>query len=491
MNKIVNLFAAIVLFASISTMSACKKTFDQPPGPSDVNLVANTTIATLKALHTTSGMNDQITTDIIISGIVTANDRSGNLYKQLFIQDTTGAIQVLLDASSLYGTYPVGRRIFVRCKGLTVTDYHGTMELGILANVGGANSVQGIPGSLIGKYIVGGSINNPVTPLLVTQADLGTNMQNRYINALIELDGYEFAATDTANTYGDTSTYKNTVNRTIKNCTGGTLLVRNSAYANFASVKIPKGNGNIVSIYTIYKSTPTSTNTDKQLLLRDTSDVQFNDGRCGSAPPPAGTRITIAQLRALYTGSNIKITTPTSIGGVVISDAANKNISAGTVVIQDGSAGISIYFGGTITYNMGDSIILNVTGDSLLNYRGSLEVKTPFGSAVPGAIATGRVVTPQLKTVAELNAALATPLGSATNIEFTLVRIMNATASGGATYAGNRTLTDASGNMTLYTATAALFGTSTLPATPKTWTGYTNSYNTTREFQVRNLTDVQ
>ena len=52
--------------------------------------------------------------------------------------------------------------------------------------------------------------------------------------------------------------------------------------------------------------------------------------------------MTIAQLRAMYTGSGIKITTPASIAGVVISDATNKNISTGAFVLQQGNAGIMV-----------------------------------------------------------------------------------------------------------------------------------------------------
>lgn len=288
MNKIVKLFSGIVLLASIGTMSACKKSYDQPPGPTDdVNIVANTTIETLKAIHTTSGVYDIITSDIIISGIVTANDKSGNLYKQIFIQDTTGAMQVMLEASSVYGSYPVGRRIWVRCKGLCLSDYHGTMQLGVLTDDQGVPSVQGILPADINNHIVGGSIGNEVTPLHVTPSDLGTTLQDRYINALVQLDEFEFIPGDTSKTYSDTTAYKNTENRGIKNCSNVSLIVRNSAYANFAAVPLPKGNGTITSIYTIYKSTPTSSNTDKQLLLRDTSDVQFTNPRCGSAPSNA------------------------------------------------------------------------------------------------------------------------------------------------------------------------------------------------------------
>jgi hypothetical protein len=196
-------------------------------------------------------------------------------------------MQVMIEASSVYGTFPVGRRVFIRCNGLCISDYHGTMQLGVLTQTDAGPAVQGILSSEIGKYIVGGSLNNDVTPIPVTASNLGTGLQDRYINELIRLDDYEFQASDTAFTYSDTSAYKNTVNRTIKNCSGSSVIVRNSAYANFTALPLPKGHGDIAAIYTIYKSTPTSSSADKQLLLRDTSDVHFYGDRCGSAPSNA------------------------------------------------------------------------------------------------------------------------------------------------------------------------------------------------------------
>lgn len=271
MNKISKLITAVILVASIGTFSACKKTFDNPPGATDPDIVANTSIAALKALHTSSGAYDVITSDLIISGIVVADDKSGNLYKQLYIQDATGGIQVLLDANSLYGSYPVGRRIFIRCKDLCISDYNGLIELGVKATVAGLPSIEGIPGNLISRYVVGGSINNPVVPTVVTLSQLGTGMQDKYLGSLIQLDGYEFV--DTTVTYSDTSAYKSTVNLDIKNCSGSTVIIRTSAYANFAATKVAGGNGSVVAIYTVFGST-------KQLIIRDLNDIKFKGDRC-------------------------------------------------------------------------------------------------------------------------------------------------------------------------------------------------------------------
>ena len=287
MNKIVKLITAVMLVAAVGTFSACKKTFDQPPGAGEVNIVANTSIDGLKAYHTIPGAYDQITDDVIISGIVVANDKSGNFYKQLFIQDTTGAIQLMVDAYSLYATYPVGRKVYVKCKGLTLSDANNNMVMGVKAIVAGLPSMEGIPGGVLDQYLIGATLNNPVTPITVTLADLGTSLNNRYINALVKLEGYEFIPADTSKPYSDTSAYKSTQNRLISLGCGSSIstVVRTSAYANFAGVPLPKGNGSITAIYTIFKSSPTSSTTTKQLIIRDTSDVQFTNGRCGAPPP--------------------------------------------------------------------------------------------------------------------------------------------------------------------------------------------------------------
>jgi hypothetical protein len=500
MNKIQKLITASLLIVAVISINACKKTFDAPPGPGDVNIVANTSIQALKTYHTIPGVFDMITEDVIISGIVTANDQSGNFYKQLFIQDTTGAIQLLVDGYSLYASYPVGRRVYIKCKGLTLTDSYSNLVLGYKAVVDNLPSIQGIPGAVVGSYLIGGSLNNPVEPLHVTLSQLGTSLSDKYINAFIQLDNYEFSTSDTSKTYGDTSSYKSTVNRNVNLGCGSAIntIVRTSGYANFAGEHLPKGNGSIAAIYTVYRSSPTSSTTTKQLILRDITDVHFDSARCGGNPNPnpnpnPGGRLTIAAVRALYAGANIKLTSSASIAGVVTSDATNKNISTGAFILQDGSgAAITVYAGGTINYNVGDSIVLDITNDSLLNYRGSLELKTPVGFTVPAPAATGIVVTPVIKTIAELNTGLGLSLSAVGNLECVLVKISNATASGNATFSGSNTLTDASGTITLYTSATALFSGTALPSGPKNWTGQGKNYNgTTKEFLIRNTSDVQ
>ena len=102
MNKLFKLMTAVLLVATVGTFSACKKNFDNPPGAADPNIVANTTLQALKALHVTPGAYDVVTTDLVNSGIVGANDKSGNLYTQLFIQDSSAKTFALVIITELW-----------------------------------------------------------------------------------------------------------------------------------------------------------------------------------------------------------------------------------------------------------------------------------------------------------------------------------------------------------------------------------------------------
>lgn len=460
------------LIATITVLASCNKKFDEPPVPGNPNITANTTIKALKAMHSIGGF-ENLNTDIVISGIVVGNDKNGNLYKQICIQDATGGITVLLDASNVYAQYPVGRQIFIKCKGLYLSDYGKLIQLGMIDNsVPGNPSLTGIPSTLFDNYIIKGSLGNVVTPKVVTISQLNDTLQS----TLIQINNVEYQASDTSRTYADTSAAKSSVNLTLNECTGARVITYTSGYANFAGIKPPKGNGSITCIYFIYRTTP-------ELIIRDTSDVQLTGPRCAAS----ATVLSIAQLRSMYTGSNLTLGAY-KIRGVVISDATNSNMATGNMVIQNtgtNPSGIDLYFGSaanTAAFNIGDSIEVNITGGTLTSYNGMLEVSLSSGALPSGTLATGITVTPTTTTIAQLNSNIAT-------IENTLIKIVSATASGATTYSGNQTLTDATGTVTLHTATGATFAGATLPTGCSNWVGIPSRY-TTNQFAIRNTSDV-
>ncbi|MBO9591509.1 MAG: OB-fold nucleic acid binding domain-containing protein [Niabella sp.] len=459
---------------------ACNRAFDVPAVNADPDIPVNMTIGALKERYQGYGIFQKIYDDITIAGIVTANDRSGNFYKQIVIQDETGAIPVLLDGNNVYTAYPVGRRVFVKLKGMMLGDYGGAIQLGLdSVRDGGYLNLGRIPVAQFDQFIVKGSFGNEVAPRVITPAELSTNIKDPLQSMLVQLEGYQFAERDTSKTYADPEKGVSAVNFTIRNCERQSIVLRNSSYASFAALKVPSGNGTITGIYSIFNAT-------QQLFIRDTGDVQFLKARCGQEERVP---VTIAALRQLYQGAN-RAVGRYAVGGTVISDAGSGNIAGGLVVLQNGQSGLLINFGSAVSYRAGDSIVLLLSDtDSLINERGALKLKLSPGFVKPDPVATERVVIPVVKTLQEVHTALGLLPGDAGNIEGTLIRVLQAVAAPDF-FSGGHALTDGSGTLELYTREEALFATAMMPPGPQTWTGYTGNFNGVKQFYIRNTDDV-
>ena len=280
----------LVLLATIITMS-CNKKFDEPPAtpvaPVDTSISNNiVSIKTLKSLHTIGGL-EQISKNYVISGVVGGSDESGNLYKIITIQDSTGGITLTLDRSGLYNDYPVGRKLYIKCQGLYISDYNHNIQLGVLDNTVPSNpALTSIPSSLFDNYIIKGTLGNTVTPKIVTLSQLKSMAgisaasipsKDTLQSTLIQLNNVELNSTDVGYVYADTSSAKKSVSRNLTDCIGTTgVVLYSSGYASFAGFPVPTGKGTLLGIFTPY-------NTTAEIEIRDTSDVQFNDIRCGAA----------------------------------------------------------------------------------------------------------------------------------------------------------------------------------------------------------------
>ncbi len=469
--------------------AACvRSAYDPPPDQShlDPDLRVTHSIALLKSMNglydfRSGGDTTLILDSVIIAGIVTANDKSGNLYQSIVIEDSTGAIQVLIDGYSLYASYPVGRKLYLRCAGLMLGYNGGTPVIGLGVNE--QSNVESIPGNRIDAHIVKADVGHPVIPMEVPADKLtasGNVLDRSLINRLVRISDVVFTDSTGERSYAQPNA---TTNREIRDCGGRKLSLRTSNYCSFASQLLPAGGGSVTGIFSIYTSSVSGA-ISAQLTIRDTGDVSMRGLRCGVAAgsgslPPI---ISIDSLRRLYTGKSIRLPA-VRIAGVVISDAASGNISAGLFVLQEGSFGITVYSGGQIPYVPGDSLLINLTGDSLKTYAGMLELTGVSASAVT-KVATGRTVTPRTVTLGALYSGFAA-------YEATLVRVEAASVRESGVYNGSRNLEDATGSIVLRTASNAAFAGQPLPSSPKTFTGIATWYNNTRQICIRNLADVR
>lgn len=296
---------SVALLAAFSLFTlSCNKKFDEPPGYIPPNVTPTMTIAELRAMHV-SGSYEPITTPDIIEGVVVANDSSGNFYKQIVIEDETAGITLAIDDYNLYTSFPVGRRVYVNLNGLYLNDYNGLVQLG--GGLDGTGAVTRIAAGSVDTYLIKGDFNQPITPIVVSSI---ASLDDSYQSRLIQLDGFEFASSDTAKTYAD-AVNKLSVNFTLTNCTGDKIVLRNSGFADFATYNVPNGNGTIYAIYSVFGST-------KQIFIRDTNDVQFYNDWCTPSGGGGGGTNTEKWLGGTFSGNNFAKITAFKSGTAVV-----------------------------------------------------------------------------------------------------------------------------------------------------------------------------
>ena len=248
---------------------SCEKVYDAPPTELEAAFAADISIKDLRAKHV-MGKFEQITDAKTIVAVVVADDASDNFYKSLVIQDSTGGITVRMDGIKLCANYPIGRKLSINLKGLWLGDYGKLIQLGAGVDVSDpANpSLVSIPQALFDQIIRKGEILTTVPAL---KTNIGA-LNNNYQSMLVQLDSVEFVALDSAKAFADVAN-KLSVNRSLRSCNNGTILLRTSGYASFVNAKTPVGNGAVIGIYSVFGST-------KQLIIRDELDLHMNKPRC-------------------------------------------------------------------------------------------------------------------------------------------------------------------------------------------------------------------
>lgn len=304
MNTISKLTIASLLSLGLFITQSCVQDDDYSTPPIDCadKLTANITIADLTT-KVTSGQikldsNGAIAEDLVMDAYVISSDETGNFYKTISLQDKvenpTSGIQIEIDGSNLYTSYPLGARIQIRLKGLVVAKDRGIMKIG---SVDPQYAVGRIPSINMKKYMI--KTCDPVktiTPKVFNSLSEALNAGN--LNTLVTIKNIQFQSPDTDKTYGVEAT---TVNRVLVDKTGKTVDLRNSGYAKWYNEELPKGSGEITVVVSIYNST-------YQVYIRDTKDVKFDQPRfdVGGGQNPGGGNNTEA-TNLLFKGSDFNV----------------------------------------------------------------------------------------------------------------------------------------------------------------------------------------
>lgn len=468
--------SSTLFFVLILLITGCvKQDFDTPPvNGADPDIPASQ-IMTIKDLKDTHvfGRITKLENDMYIAGLVTANDETGNFYQTLVIEDETAGILVLIELNGLFNQYPVGRRVFINLDGLYLSDFNGLIQLaGQELDTDGdgvTDRVDGIPEVLVDRYIQRGQYGLEVVPTVVTVSELTDDK----IGSLIRLENMQFTNNDSGQLYADAAGQRS-VNRFVQSCDGANIIVRTSGFSTLANAITPEGNGDLTAIYTVFGTT-------KQLIIRDTSDVNFTGARCGGGGT-GGNEISIGDLRDLYSGTATNAPADRKVTGTVISDRENGNFVSRNLVLQNGDRGITIRFSEDHNFNLNDRIEVSTNGAELSDFNGLVQLNNvPNGNATE--IGTGSI-TPRTVTISEI-------IAQADDLEGTLVKIENVliTKDGESDYAFSTNLNDGTGNLSMFTASGASFANDNFPTDSVSITGVIGDFNGV-QINIRNTDDV-
>lgn len=260
MKTIKNIFFLVM---AMFAFTACMNDFDTPHfdtplfGNNAIG-VPNMTISEFKEKYRTqllASVPTEITEDIILRGVVVANDVTGNVYKQIVISDGNDAIIIGINTSGLYATLPIGQMVALDCKGLSMGGYCYLPQIGIPYNT----EKYGIQIGRMSKQMFEQHIkllNEPneyyseLIPLELTEEFLADSKNKDLCPRYVIMKGVEFKEANGTELYvpGNEITERN-VKIGSQN-----VIFRLSNYADFAKMVIPTGKLDIKGVLTRYKA---------------------------------------------------------------------------------------------------------------------------------------------------------------------------------------------------------------------------------------------
>lgn len=258
-----------MMMSTATMFTGCEGDLEYPPMVEPVATIeSNTKIADLKAMYWQETA-DYVTEvgqvageDIIIAGRVVSSDKTGNIYKNIVLQDNTGAITISINGYDLYETYQQGQQIVVNVTGLHIGGYVGLMQIGAAGT-----SNKGVPQTtfldkdLFAQHAQQNGLARleRIDTMTVTIPEMMTAKGSveglqKWQSQLVRIDGVQWV--DAGQPFAGSAN----ANRYVKDANGNQINVRNSSYADFTNDILPTGTGSVVGILSYY-------NNDWQVLL--------------------------------------------------------------------------------------------------------------------------------------------------------------------------------------------------------------------------------
>lgn len=282
------------------------------------NGLTQKTVAEIKQLATSP--LTLITGDFVLKAKVIANDKSGNLFKYIYVEDATGGIRVNVDKNDMFNDprFVVGKEVYIKLKNLYVGAVSGEIQLGSPFN----GAVGRIAEADVYKYFF--DSKKPTTAVTPTERTI-TQISAGDVGRWIKIKNLQFIAGDLEKVYAASAV----TNRTLEDCSGNKILLRTSNFANFAGQVIEAGKGDVYGVLSVFNGT-------YQIWITDVLGADLDDPRCdGSVYVP---------LPVLYSenfaagGFNADWTT-VNVSGAQVWTTSNQGNGTNYYAVMNGFAG--------------------------------------------------------------------------------------------------------------------------------------------------------
>lgn len=255
--------------------------------------IKETNVITIQALKNkfstevnTEGKYAQITEELQIKAVVTANDVQGNMYNEISVQDATGAIFIGVAQGGIFGYLPEGTEILVDLKGLYIGNYRQSATIGTpYTSSSGDVSVSRMPRMLWQEHFTYTGYRTRIEPEVFADGSNKTTWdiskdagklgilknvsfkKGGYYNNDTKqyVDNVAFIPGESAYSHPDYST--SWYFKEQPDGQNGGVQIYTSNYADFAAMKLPTGKVNITGVVKRYRN-------QWELIIRSIDDVE-------------------------------------------------------------------------------------------------------------------------------------------------------------------------------------------------------------------------
>lgn len=286
MKTIKYLFQLVILSLVVGMTTSCARDFDEPPLTEPKYTPTGTAISIegLKEMYKTVSDPVIIKTDYYVKATVVGNDVSGNIFKQLYVQDETGGLQLGVDQNNVATEYGVGQEVFIQLRGLYILKYGGEFQIGY----GGSNANR-IPWEFFKEHVhrngfasSANAVAKEIDMNYLYDKSVPASDFDKLVGTLVKFPKMHFVN-------GGDSLFIRVANGTtedvIQDPHGNKVTMRTSSYASpFVGKYLPYGNGHVTGILGRH-------NGGWQFTLRDWKDVDpanFDGKDPEVAPRPDG-----------------------------------------------------------------------------------------------------------------------------------------------------------------------------------------------------------